>query len=183
MISELIAAGIQPEASDMAGGNREKDTLLEKVKMRAGQLLCEDDSEIMHEDTALQVKIESQPQQEQPVQTEQPSKRQAEKIAMPFEQIELNLPKKEKTEKPEKSGDEQLVMPLPKDDLLAALTERGFRYLDNRKSSGLLWVYYDSGKVGQLIELRNKFGFQSKLEKRGAKATGNQTAWCITWQK
>ena len=102
---------------------------------------------------------------------------------MPFEQIELNLPKKEKTEKPEKSGDEQLVMPLPKDDLLAALTERGFRYLDNRKSSGLLWVYYDSGKVGQLIELRNKFGFQSKLEKRGAKATGNQTAWCITWQK
>lgn len=183
VVSELIAAGIQPEASDMAGGSREKDALLEKVKMRAGQLLCEDDSEIMHEDAAPQVEIELQPQQEPPVQAEQPSERQAEQITMPFELVDLPPIKEKEPEKPKESREEQLAMPLPEDDLLAALTERGFRYLDNRKSSGLLWVYYDSGKVGQLIELRNKFGFQSKLEKRGAKATGNQTAWCITWKK
>ena len=183
VVSELIAAGIQPEASDIAGGSREKDALLEKVKMRAGQLLCEDDSEIMHEDTAPQVKIELQPQQEPPVQAEQPSERQAEQITMPFELVDLPPIKEKEPEKPKESGEEQLVMPLPEDDLLAALAERGLCYLDNRKSSGLLWVYYDSGKVEQLIELRNKFGFQSKLEKRGAKATGNQTAWCITWKK
>ena len=180
VVSELIAAGIQPEASDIAGGSREKDALLEKVKMRAGQLLCEGDSEIMHEDAAPQVEIELQPQQEPPVQAEQPSERQAEQITMPFELAPI---KEKEPEKPKESGEEQLVMPLPEDDLLAALAERGFCYLDNRKSSGLLWVYYDSGKVEQLIELRNKFGFQSKLEKRGAKATGNQTAWCITWKK
>lgn len=183
VVSELIAAGIQPEASDIAGGSREKDALLEKVKMRAGQLLCEDDSEIMHEDAAPQVEIELQPQQEPPVQAEQPSERQAEQITMPFELVDLPPIKEKEPEKPKESGEEQLVMPLPEDDLLAALAERGFRYLDNRKSSGLLWVYYDSEKVGQLIELRSKFGFQSKLEKRGAKATGNQTAWCITWKK
>ena len=171
VVSELIAAGIQPEASDIAGGSREKDALLEKVKMRAGQLLCEDDSEIMHEDAAPQV------------QAEQPSERQAEQITMPFELVDLPPIKEKEPEKPKESREEQLAMPLPEDDLLAALTERGFRYLDNRKSSGLLWVYYDSGKVGQLIELRSKFGFQSKLEKRGAKATDNQTAWCITWKK
>ena len=183
VVSELIAAGIQPEASDIAGGSREKDALLEKVKMRAGQLLCEDDSEIMHEDAAPQVEIELQPQQEPPVQAEQPSERQAEQITMPFELVDLPPIKEKEPEKPKESREEQLAMPLPEDDLLAALTERGFRYLDNRKSSGLLWVYYDSEKVGQLIELRSKFGFQSKLEKRGAKATGNQTAWCITWKK
>lgn len=183
VVSELIAAGIQPEASDIAGGSREKDALLEKVKMRAGQLLCEGDSEIMHEDAAPQVEIELQPQQEPPVQAEQPSERQAEQITMPFELVDLPPIKEKEPEKPKESGEEQLVMPLPEDDLLAALAERGFCYLDNRKSSGLLWVYYDSGKVEQLIELRNKFGFQSKLEKRGAKATGNQTAWCITWKK
>lgn len=183
VVSELIAAGIQPEASDIAGGSREKDALLEKVKMRAGLLLCEDDSEIMHEDAAPQVEIELQPQQEPPVQAEQPSERQAEQITMPFELVDLPPIKEKEPEKPKESGEEQLVMPLPEDDLLAALAERGFCYLDNRKSSGLLWVYYDSGKVEQLIELRNKFGFQSKLEKRGAKATGNQTAWCITWKK
>lgn len=183
VVSELIAAGIQPEASDIAGGSREKDALLEKVKMRAGQLLCEGDSEIMHEDAAPQVEIELQPQQEPPVQAEQPSERQAEQITMPFELVDLPPIKEKEPEKPKESGEEQLVMPLPEDDLLAALAERGFCYLDNRKSSGLLWVYYDSEKVGQLIELRSKFGFQSKLEKRGAKATGNQTAWCITWKK
>ena len=183
VVSELIAEGIQPEASDMAGKNREKDTLLERVKMRAGQLLREGDSEAVQEGTAPQVKVESQPPQQQPVQAEQPSKEQAEQLAMPFEPIELPATKEEEPAKREKSGEEQLIMPLPEDDLLSALTERGFRYLDNRQSSGLLWVYYDSGKVGQLIELRNKFGFQSKLEKRGAKATDNQTAWCITWRK
>lgn len=183
VVSELIAAGIQPEASDIAGGSREKDALLEKVKMRAGQLLCEGDSEIMHEDAAPQVEIELQPQQEPPVQAEQPSERQAEQITMPFELVDLPPIKEKEPEKPKESGEEQLVMPLPEDDLLAALAERGLCYLDNRKSSGLLWVYYDSEKVGQLIELRSKFGFQSKLEKRGAKATGNQTAWCITWKK
>ena len=155
--------------------------------MRAGQLLREDDSEITSEDSAAlrptHEEAEPQFQQEPSPQTEQKRENQTEQMMLPLEQIALNPVKEEKAATPEKSAEEQLAMPLPEDDLLAALTERGFRYLDNRKSSGLLWVYYDSGKVGQLIELRSKFGFQSKLEKRGAKATDNQTAWCITWKK
>ncbi len=74
---------------------------------------------------------------------------------------------------------EQQVMTLPKDDLLAALDQNGFEYIDNRASSDIVWVIYDKNKVELLNSIICKFNYRSGFEKRGSVVTRNRPAWRI----
>ena len=44
-------------------------------------------------------------------------------------------------------------------------------------------LYYDAAKKEDFSSLQQRIGFKATLEKRGAKATNNEPAWCIYGQK
>ena len=79
--------------------------------------------------------------------------------------------------------DGQIQVMFPETDLLAALHEGGFVYLDHRMTSGLIWVIYDADRIPEFKHICEKFGTKFKYEWRGAKATDNKPAWCISGQK
>lgn len=63
--------------------------------------------------------------------------------------------------------------------LLEALKAKGFRCIDNRTTSSILWVLYDPAKKGEFDSIIAGYNVQCKLEKRGALATNNAPAWRI----
>lgn len=195
IVAELNASGINPEATDTENGAQDEDALLTRVKIRAMQLMNGSDEMDVppppprqkpgtrNTHSQAQRAVPSEP--ELPNETISDSQLPAEISTEPIVHSEPPVPVQPKPQQPRSTSAnaEQISMVLPEDDLLAALTKQGFRYLDNRKSSGLIWVFYDSLKVGTFVALRDKLGFKAKLEKRGAKATNNEPAWCITGQK
>ncbi len=71
----------------------------------------------------------------------------------------------------------------PETDLIAALRDHAFVCLDNRSTSGLIWVIYDSSRAVDFKMICERFNAKYKFERRGAKATDNKAAWCILQQK
>lgn len=78
---------------------------------------------------------------------------------------------------------EQISMFEPEEDMLTALENVGFACIDNRDSSGILWVLYDDGKVEAFREIERQYLIKATLEKRGAVATGGAPAWRILVRK
>ena len=64
-------------------------------------------------------------------------------------------------------------------DLLKLFTENGFVCIDNRATSSILWVLYDAAKTDLFDRIINDHHIQCRLERRGALATGNKSAWRI----
>ncbi len=62
---------------------------------------------------------------------------------------------------------------------LDALANAGFRWIDNRAASSIVWVIYEPDKKQAFEEIAEDYRVQYKLEKRGALATNNQPAWRI----
>ncbi len=63
--------------------------------------------------------------------------------------------------------------------LIEALRTGGFRCIDNRTTSSILWVLYDPAKKNEFDKIISGYNVQCKLEKRGALATNNAPAWRI----
>lgn len=63
--------------------------------------------------------------------------------------------------------------------LIEALRTGGFRCIDNRTTSSILWVLYEPAKKNEFDKIISGYNVQCKLEKRGALATNNAPAWRI----
>lgn len=63
--------------------------------------------------------------------------------------------------------------------LVEALKNAGFRCIDNRTTSSILWVLYEPAKKDTFEKTIAGYNVQCKLEKRGALATNNSPAWRI----
>jgi hypothetical protein len=63
--------------------------------------------------------------------------------------------------------------------LLETLRTGGFRCIDNRTTSSILWVLYEPAKKNEFDKIISGYNVQCKLEKRGALATNNAPAWRI----
>lgn len=63
--------------------------------------------------------------------------------------------------------------------LLETLKAEGFRYIDNRSTSSILWVLYEPMRKADFERIIADYNVQCKLEKRGALATKNAPAWRI----
>ncbi len=187
VINDLIAAGIQPEATAATKDDPQEDMLLQKIKQRAGQFLNGNSLEeaVPASCAAASAEAEETIEQTTLLQTENQTAELENRRSVSIEQAGMAQSSKteDKIDVSDKRESEQIVMQFLEEDLLTALSQKGFQYLDNRKISGLIWVYYEESKVEQFKAIRDKFGFHAKLEKRGAKATNNKPAWCITGQK
>ena len=63
--------------------------------------------------------------------------------------------------------------------LIRELTANGFTCIDNRNTSGIVWILYDEDKKISFETIVARYNMQGKLEKRGAVATKNAPAWRI----
>lgn len=70
-------------------------------------------------------------------------------------------------------------------ELIRELTAIGLTCIDNRGTSGIVWVLYDADKKASFESVAAGYNVQYKLEKRGAVATNNSPAWRImfNWQE
>lgn len=64
-------------------------------------------------------------------------------------------------------------------ELIRELAAKGFTCIDNRSTSGIVWVLYSSEKKTNFETIVAGYNVQYKLEKRGAMATKNAPAWRI----
>ena len=79
----------------------------------------------------------------------------------------------------EEPSEEELPKPSEKSTLVDALKEAGFKCIDNRTTSSILWVLYEPAKKDLFENTIAGYNVQCKLEKRGALATNNAPAWRI----
>lgn len=67
-------------------------------------------------------------------------------------------------------------------DYLRELKEAGFNYIDNRSTSGIVWVLYSPDKETALDKILKDSSARIKLERRGAMATKNMPAWRVMFR-
>lgn len=65
------------------------------------------------------------------------------------------------------------------DDLYDILNNEGFKCIDNRKTSEIIWVIYEERKESQFELLTRKYNLNFRLYKRGSIATNYKPAWVI----
>ena len=64
-------------------------------------------------------------------------------------------------------------------ELIKTLNDKQFTCIDNRTTSGILWVLYSVDKKALFEEIITGYNVSYKLERRGAVATKNAPAWRI----
>ncbi len=85
------------------------------------------------------------------------------------------------TKTDDSSSNNRQVSMLAGDDLIEALKRAGFKCIDNRDTSSILWVLYEQSKGEDFIRIVSKHNVQYSLERRGSIATGNTIAWRIVF--
>lgn len=80
---------------------------------------------------------------------------------------------------PNLKSDRPAKVDKPKSDIYEELISLGFTCKDNRSSSAIIWVLYDSDKKEKLDSIMSKYNVAYRLEKRGSMATGGKAAWMI----
>lgn len=245
VVSELNAAGVYPEASNLNGSAPQEDSLLTKIKVRATQLLSTskqtEDSPlptsnvvvsnleaeaiaapavtiakselkipmvkpaapaktdlistvVAHEASVVTDTHTAESKQEVPIATDsttppmepEASISKAQTVAasvISSSQVEITDISTRNTAHAILPTRPAKASPLSTEKLLSELDAQGFCYIDNRKTSGLIWVVYDVTQLRNFLILRTKYNFKYTFEKRGAKATNNVPAWCITGLK
>lgn len=64
-------------------------------------------------------------------------------------------------------------------DIYRRLVNAGFRCIDNRSSSSILWVLYSAEKKHEFEKITTEYNVKYTLERRGSVATKNLAAWRI----
>lgn len=66
-----------------------------------------------------------------------------------------------------------------KKDIYKCLVDAGFRCIDNRNTSSILWVIYSVEKKVEFEKITREYNVKYALERRGSVATQNLAAWRI----
>ena len=66
-----------------------------------------------------------------------------------------------------------------KKDIYTFLSEESIEYIDNSKTSNLLWIIYSSEKEGKIETYLQENNYSYSFDKRGARATNNRKAWRV----
>ena len=174
VICELNADGIFPESTSTdAIQNAVEDALLEQVKTKAAQIL----------QNADKVEIPPPPNSKSVSHHKKPGSVPMEESDNPVHRFHLPPKPNLGSEPPNAINHVQATMPLPDDDVLAALQLAHFTCIDNRKESGILWVIYEAEKKEVFDSLSKRYSFTYALERRGAVSTKNQPAWRVRTAK
>ena len=64
-------------------------------------------------------------------------------------------------------------------DFIKELQKNQIEFIDNRMQSNIVWVIYNKDSKELIERTISKYSFRSKLENRGAIATGNRPAWRV----
>ncbi len=182
VIQELDQAGIKPETCTNFDDPTEEDHLLMKVKTKAAQLLQNmdgtDDPLLPPPEPDRKKETPSPPLAVNPTPLTQTIHSKPE-ILKPASK-ESNKPRRRRVPESLKIQEpKQLTMPLPDDDLLAALKLAGLSCIDNRKETGVLWVIYDPNKEQAFNSLSKRYSFTYTFERRGAVKTQGRPAWFV----
>lgn len=62
---------------------------------------------------------------------------------------------------------------------IAKLKDHHVEFIDNRKQSNIVWVIYNKDSKSFIEDTIKELNLKASLEKRGAIATGNRTAWRV----
>ena len=68
---------------------------------------------------------------------------------------------------------------LSDNDIASVLIHAGFKCIDHRNKSSILWVIYQREKKDIFDAFVERYKLNAALEKRGSLATGGQPAWRI----
>ena len=193
IVSELNAAGIEPEAGSAEVNHDAEDTLVSDIRVRAMQLMREEDATEMKPFTSANEPESDQKLSESPMEHEvREEVGHSEEMRPVMNSAQVNGSVSTRSEKAVRTEQrrnrptafaEQISMFEPEEDMLTALENVGFACIDNRDSSGILWVLYDDGKVEAFREIERQYLIKATLEKRGAVATGGAPAWRILVRK
>lgn len=170
VINQLNIKGIYPETKKEDIIKPEMNDTLNRIKCRAQEILnswkedenISENSEINVTEEILEIKN---------LEKKEVAK-QNENLTLFSETEDFN--KTSKKEKQETKG-----KTLSKKDIFSFLNEEKIEYIDNRKTSKLLWIIYNSEKTEKIEKFLNDKKYKYSLDKRGAKATDNRKAWRI----
>lgn len=197
---ELSTYGIFPESTLDKPAAQSESELLDRVKIRAAQILDEWNTENNGTVTDITDKtgIFVMPKPESLMSTKEEDKI-FEQIAFTptLPSIELQKNAQEKREFTTTKRTEKLPLisvikenqeihasprkPIPSrgNSLVEFFKESGVRYIDNRTQSGIIWVPFSYENNKQIEQMLSKYELRYSFERRGSKATGNQPAWRI----
>jgi superfamily I DNA and/or RNA helicase len=194
---ELSEYGILPETVMDESAEQTESALLERVKIRATQIL--DEWHIESDDTVSDAQYEPVTDMIPP---KPPTSKEAE--ISKFEQLTLgSFPSPEKFQTQRQKKKELFVHErkstsfVKKDNpklnsvqikpqssskgfsLINSLSAADISYLDNRAQSGIIWVLFSGEYKSQIEKIISNCGLRYSFEGRGSKATGNRPAWRI----
>lgn len=195
VLSELQSYEIVPEkqTEQRAEGLAEND-LLKRVKIRADQILeswCKDGLKIEYEaDPAAEFEQETAVGLSEPVEKPklpvQDLKKKEERRTVPDSVAVVNRTRAEQIqmliESPKQADYEQIAMEgvvHTVEDYISELEKSGLTCMDNRASSGIIWVLY-AGELREAFQtISAQYGMTYKIERRGSLATGGKPAWRV----
>lgn len=193
IVSELNAAEIEPEAGSAEMDYGAEDTLVSDIRVRTLQLMRGEDTLEMEPSTSANEPESDWELPESPVAHEIRedavlSEEKAPALNLTRETSTANMhPKKAGRTEQQRSRStvaaEQISMFEPEEDMLTAFENAGFACVDNRDTSGILWVLRDDGKVEAFHKIEQQYMIKATLERRGAVATGGAPAWRILARK
>lgn len=170
VIKELNIRGIYPEKQESILNKEQDNKLLNKIKNRAQEILLswkddkDKEEEKLDEDSKVLDREDSKNKAFKEIKEEKTiyskNENQINKI---FDKINL-----------EGSNREQI-----KKDIYTFLSEESIEYIDNSKTSNLLWIIYSSEKEGKIETYLQENNYSYSFDKRGARATNNRKAWRV----
>lgn len=193
VIGELNAAGIEPEANLLPEDNSVEDTLTSDIRMRAMQLMQGEKAPEMEpvakaskpepQRKSSEGRMEVQAKEDVVLSEEERPSMNADRETKAMPARSKKNAKAEQLQKHSTALAEQISMFEPEEDMVTALENAGFACVDNRESSGILWVLYDDGKLEAFRAIEQKYMIRATLERRGALATDAAPAWRIQARK
>lgn len=163
---------------------RKLDKLAEK-QQRTEQAVLRIEKQAKPPEVVEAVVVSEQPQKKvkpQPVHNDPPSQKPASKPQSKVESAPKQQPKPKTKPEPVKVTEVQESMfpevPLEKgDEVTAILDSDGIYYIDNRKTSGIIWIPYTEDALPALYLLDDLFDIE--FEERGAVTTKGYPAWRV----
>lgn len=203
VVSKLINFGIEPEDAVEYNESGRKTELLNRVKLRASEILNEAETEQTDIDLVT-IGVALNPKELTP--DIEPSKPMTDTLIAgkptDINSIDEN-PMQKETENPatlvvQKMETYVKISPIPSQTTMEGLSdeskmstqkmENGFideldtyklEYIDNRSQSNIVWILYNKEKRELAEEIIERYKYKATFEKRGAIATNNRPAWRV----
>ena len=170
VVKELNIRGIYPEKQESILNKGQDNKLLNKIKNRAQEILLswKDDKdkkeERLDEESKVLNREDSDNKAFKEIKEEKTVYPKNEnRINKIFDKINLEGSNREKVKK----------------DIYTFLSEESIEYIDNSKTSNLLWIIYSSEKEGKIETYLQENNYSYSFDKRGARATNNRKAWRV----